>query len=246
MSLNQCAEYLGPFVTKPAPVTKKDQIVEALRELISAGDLPRGARIQQDDLAVHFSVSTTPVREALRQLEAEGLVISEPHRGVRVASVDLAELEGVYILRRLVEPYAICRASLLMSRLDFQNCRAILDDMKSAAEREEHALVRSTNHEFHFTIYERSGVPALTRLIRQLWTSYPWDVLQVIPSRPAKSIEEHTALLDAMSEGDLVRIRTAAERHIYESYLAVVKHTQLSQSSDFSTGADPFLLGNGT
>jgi DNA-binding GntR family transcriptional regulator len=220
--------------------TKKDQIVTALRDLIATGEIPRGARMQQDELALHFSVSTTPVREALRQLEAEGLVVSEPHRGVRVASVDLGELEGIYILRRLVEPYAMCRASVLMSRLDLQHAEALLVEMEAASKRHEHDKVRTANHDFHFLIYERTGVPSLVKLIRQLWASYPWDILQVVRSRPPRSLSEHAEILAALSSGDLPRIREAAEAHIHTAYVAVVEHLTHELLKD-----DPYDLGAG-
>lgn len=67
----------------------RDRIVGDLRRRIMSGEFPRGSRMPQDELARHFDASITPVREALRLLEAEGLLVSEPHRGVRVAGVDL-------------------------------------------------------------------------------------------------------------------------------------------------------------
>src|SRR5579862_9894898 len=85
--------------------TKKDRLVQELRHLILYGDLERGTRIRQDELAARFDTSITPVREALRQLEAEGLLESEPHRGVRVTVPDIAEIKGTYVARRLLEPY---------------------------------------------------------------------------------------------------------------------------------------------
>src|SRR5690554_4237286 len=91
----------GAVQPEPAPGTKLDQIVDSLRRMILSGEVERGARLRQDALAEQFSSSITPVREALRVLESEGLVVAEPHRGVRVAAVDPTRVETIYILRRL-------------------------------------------------------------------------------------------------------------------------------------------------
>ena len=84
--------------------TKRDQIVDELRRRILSGELARGERMPQDELARQFGASITPVREAMRQLEAEGLLVSEPHRGVRVAGVDVDEVTATYVVRRLDSP----------------------------------------------------------------------------------------------------------------------------------------------
>lgn len=83
--------------------------------MIAEGELARGSRIRQDVIAARFKTSITPVREALRLLEAEGMLVSEPHRGVRVADADYERVKTVYLLRRLVEPYAMRRAARRLS-----------------------------------------------------------------------------------------------------------------------------------
>ena len=83
-------------------LTKKDGILEELRALIASGEIARGSRIRQNELATRFASSVTPVREALRQLQVEGVIDGEPYRGARVAEADLDSIKGVYIARRLV------------------------------------------------------------------------------------------------------------------------------------------------
>ena len=82
-------------------------------------------RLQQDEVAARFQVSITPVREALRQLEVDGLVISEPHRGVIVRPFDMDDIKAAYVMRRLIEPYAFARASRRLSRLDVGQLAAL-------------------------------------------------------------------------------------------------------------------------
>src|SRR5262245_9077955 len=86
--------------------TKKDKVVESIREAVLSGELQPGERLEQDKLAERFSVSPTPVREALRQLEAEGIVDYNPHRGVRVAEVSLSDVREIYLIRGTLEALA--------------------------------------------------------------------------------------------------------------------------------------------
>src|SRR5262245_481 len=183
--------------------TKKDRIVEELRSLIAAGSLPRGTRIQQDEIAARFETSVTPVREALQQLEAEGLVVGEPHRGVRVASTDIEEVKGVYIMRRLVEPYAFQRAARRVGRRDLEHAHELADRMIEANASDERVLVGELNREFHFLFYANTGLPPLMRRIEELWFAFPWDILQVLDDRVGASVDEHRVILAELERHDL-------------------------------------------
>lgn len=116
----------------PASVTKRDRIVAEIRRLIAEGELPRGQRLQQEELAVRFQTSITPVREALRQLEAEGLLMAQPNRGVRVADADFERVKFTYIQRRLIEPYAMRRAARHVSPRDLDQAGALVEAMQAA------------------------------------------------------------------------------------------------------------------
>src|SRR5699024_12669834 len=91
-------------------------IVIGLRRKILSRDLDRGERLRQDEVAEWFNASITPVREALRILEAEGLVTSEAHRGVRVAGVHVDRLKSLYVTRRRTATFAIARATTRIPR----------------------------------------------------------------------------------------------------------------------------------
>ena len=204
--------------------TKKDMIAEELKSLIGSGELPRGTRIQQDELAARFDTSITPVREAMRQLEAQGLLVSEPHRGVRVAEANLDEVKGVYVARRLLEPYAAQRATLRVSRRDLDRADELIRRMAKARKAKDGRGVREANREFHFLFYEHCGVPSLARLIDGLWLSYPWDVLGVVSGRIDRSIEEHRAIVDAVRAGNVGRVESVFAEHIRTSFLSLCEH----------------------
>lgn len=204
--------------------TKRDIIAAQLRQLISSGEIPRGSRMRQVELAERFQTSITPVREALRLLEAEGILEGEPRRGVRVASVDLRELKKTYILRRLLEPYVMMRAGRRVSARDLQRARELLCEMQSGYGQNDDATVRAANYDFHFLFIDLCGIPQLAREIESLWNNYPWDILTVLRDRVPHSISEHADIISAMESGDLKAIAHTTELHLVESYFGIVQH----------------------
>jgi DNA-binding GntR family transcriptional regulator len=211
-------------VSLDASTTKRDLIVAELRAMIASGQIARGDRIRQSEIAVRFDTSTTPVREAMRQLEAEGLLVSSPHRGVRVTSADLIEVKGVYVARRLVEPYAMQRAVSRVSRRDLARAAELLEQMAEARSAHAGARVGDANREFHFLFYDRCGNLGLRNVIDNLWLGFPWDILQVLEHRRDESIEEHERMLACVTEQDVDGVKRATEEHLLHSYLALAKH----------------------
>jgi DNA-binding GntR family transcriptional regulator len=204
--------------------TKRDRIAHELRSMIESGQLARGARVQQDELAARFNTSITPVREAMRELEAEGLLVSEPHRGVRVSEVDVEDVEGVYVARRLLEPFAAALATENLSRRDLASAEALIDAMETADREHDSRGLWVANRDFHFLIYEACGIPRLVSQIDSLWLVFPWDVLEVLGGRSERSLEEHRTMLAALREGDAAAVSAACELHLRNSFHALVKH----------------------
>jgi DNA-binding GntR family transcriptional regulator len=216
-------------VAEHTRLTKTDRIVAELRTLIANGEIARGERIQQDRLAKRFDTSITPVREAIKRLEAEGLLVTEPHRGVRVSSADLEQIKGVYVARRLIEPYAAQRAALRVSRQDLRHAQDLVVRMGDQGED-----LPEINRRFHFLFYERCGIPALTTLLHTLWRSYPWDILQVLEVRRAQAVREHRAMVDAVANADFDLIEETFGANLARSYLAIITHLT------GEAGEDPF------
>jgi DNA-binding GntR family transcriptional regulator len=212
--------------------TKKDLIVEELRTLIATGELARGSRLHQDEFARLFNTSITPVREAMRQLEAEGVLVSEPHRGVRVALADLEEVKGVYVARRMLESHAARRASLRVSRRDLTEAAELTDAMEGARQAGDSSAVLEANQRFHFLFHERCGNASLCELIRALWHAFPWDVLQVLEHRVGDSVAEHREIIVAMERGDTDAVGTLMELHLRNGYLALARHMTGSDVED--------------
>jgi DNA-binding GntR family transcriptional regulator len=206
--------------TMPAssPTTKRDQIVSDLRRLILSGELSRGTRLPQDELARRFQSSITPVREALRALEAESLVVAEPHRGVRVAGVDFERVKATYIVRRLTESFAMRRAAIRLSPHDLRQAEQLMNELNAATREGKPAEVRELNRKFHFFFYERCGIPSLVAEIDTLWRAFPWDLLLGSAEPSHVSETEHQDILDAVRAGDAERAGAALEAHLARSF----------------------------
>jgi DNA-binding GntR family transcriptional regulator len=217
--------------------TKKDYAVERIRELIFAGELHSGERLLQAKLAQRLGLGLTPVREALLQLQAEGLVDGRAHMGVTVSSADIGSVSGIYIVRRLLETYAAARAAPQLSGLALVEARGWLRELEDANRRGDPRGVRRANNEFHFTLYGHCGVPEVVELILGLWARFPWDVLSVVPGRIQQSRREHRAILSGMVSRDPEATAKAVETHLVNSYSTVA--TYLNGGSET---VDPFLL----
>jgi DNA-binding GntR family transcriptional regulator len=186
-----------------------------------------------------FNTSITPVREALVLLEAEGLLVGEPNRGVSVADADFNAIKAVYIQRMLLEPYAMRRATRRISNRDLDRAEDLLNRMSSSQRSAEVISVPELNRQFHFLFYNTCGNDALSSQIEQLWQRWPWDLLSVISERPEASHREHAEMIEAVRSGDVSRVAQATEQHLRASYISLGLHlTGVSPADVFDLDVD--------
>lgn len=214
--------------------TKRDVIVLGLRRKILSRELDRGQRLRQDQVAEWFSASITPVREALRILEAEGLITSEAHRGVRVAGVDVDRLKALYVTRRLTETFAIARATTRISRHELRQAEHLLEDLDRASADGDSFARNTLNEQFHFFFYDRCGLPALRDDIATRWRAFPWDLTLDSSERVGQVRVEHQAIVDAVREVDPDAAAHHLSEHITNGFL------RLAESTTGETVSDPF------
>jgi DNA-binding GntR family transcriptional regulator len=194
--------------------SKKDLVVDVIREAILSGELEPGERLLQDDLAERLQVSSTPVREALRQLESEGILQSSPNRGVRVAEVNWQSVREIYVIRAELEALATRLAVPRLTPHDLALLRGLQAQIESLIRRNALKELRRLNYELHLTIYQAAGMPELLRIIRSLWTKFPWDTLHVLPNRAFMSADEHAHLIEALAAGEAERAADLMREHI--------------------------------
>ena len=144
-----------------------DQVYAVLRERIDSGEIERGSRLHQTDLAAELGISSTPVREALRRLAAEGLVDLYANRGARVATATDEQLRSSYETRLVVEPGAARVAAQRQLPDALAALRAALrDEVKAGPSPAAHF---KANRDFHLAIVRGTGNPQLVKFMEHVW-----------------------------------------------------------------------------
>lgn len=190
--------------------SKSDIVCAMLRESIISGELPAAEPLRQRDLAARFGVSQTPVREALRRLESEGVVVNDPHRGATVAESRNGIVEDNSQIRAVLEPLGARLAAQAITQEQLAVLRRLNDEITSLEDGD--ARYGVLNREFHFTIYESAASPTLLTMMRLLWLAMP-DGPKVTRSH-GESARQHAELIDALSKGDGELAAEITQRHI--------------------------------
>lgn len=198
--------------------TKQQALERFLREEIARGRIKPGTRLKQQELARQFGMSPTPVRETLRRLEGDGLVLYAPNRGIRVAQVDGPEVEEIYLMRMALESLAVRSAATRLTADDLSTLSHLQDRMDCATAGGRLKTLRNLNYDFHMAIYSRAGYHRLFQFIQALWGLFPWDTLQVIPGRAEVSMREHHAILRRLRKRNGPAAAGLMQTHIARSF----------------------------
>lgn len=204
--------------------TKEGQVAEFLRERIISGYFARGQKLKQAEIAQMLDLSITPVREALKLLEAQGYVVGSSHRGAVVAPFQLGEAEELYELRRVIETRLTRAAARVMGPADIQALEDLNGEILAAAERGDNDAARRANFRFHFRLYEAARRPQALHFVRILWAKYPFDLLTVMPRRQFAVADEHRGILDALHAGDVAGVTRAMGAHIDSGWRSFCRH----------------------
>jgi DNA-binding GntR family transcriptional regulator len=145
--------------------------LERLREAIIMGELTAGTPLRLEDLARTLGMSISPIREAVRQLEALGLAEHVPHHGAKVMGLDVEELRELFSIRLALESMAVRRAAELFEPSDATSARERLHAYDDARRRGDIRQAVRSHGAFHFALYEAARSAWLVRLIRPAWDS---------------------------------------------------------------------------
>ena len=191
--------------------SKTEIVCAILRELIIGGELSPSEPLRQRELAQRFGVSQTPVREALRTLQFEGLVLNDPHKGATVAGSRGGSVEDNAQIRAALEPLGARLAARVINQTQLASLERINDEMMQLDERD--PRYPTLNREFHFTIYESAESPVLLSMMRLLWQSMPTAGPKVRRSQ-REATEQHSQLIQALSSGDAEVAAAITYEHI--------------------------------
>jgi DNA-binding GntR family transcriptional regulator len=194
----------------PGYVSKTDMVAALIRQLIITGELPAGDQLRQRDLAQRFHVSQTPIREALRRLESEGLVIGDTHRGFTVVEPDDGPVEENFQIRAALESLAASLAARKIGPDGIGKLRDLNDQMRALAD--DDPRYTDLNREFHFMVYEHAGSPLLLSLMRLLWAALHGG--PTVTRTYAESAHQHDEIIDALSAGDAAVAAAKTHQHI--------------------------------
>jgi DNA-binding GntR family transcriptional regulator len=194
-------------------LTKTAAAFQALRSGIETGRLRPGERLRISSLISGLGMSPTPIREALRLLQAEGLVAHEPHRGMVVRLYVSEEVDELYNLRILLEPAATERAVERATPSEMKEIKRIHRRLMSAVNSPSATDSAQLNATWHRAIYSASGSQYLIQFIMRLWAAMPVEAVW-LSSHGRMSIDEHQAVMDAIERHDPKAAAAAMKRHI--------------------------------
>jgi DNA-binding GntR family transcriptional regulator len=189
---------------------------DAIRRKIFDGRLKDGEPLRQDLLAAEFGISRTPVREALVQLEAEGLVKIEPHKGAVVAGASITGIEETFELRELLETRLLALSAPRLTPEDFAQIDAILKEYSAELRNQNVMRWGELNTILHSRLYSRAGRPQIQAIVdKLLLASDRYTRMQLLHTHGLEQAErEHAEIVRLCREGKIAEAEAALARHI--------------------------------
>ncbi|MEU5879099.1 GntR family transcriptional regulator [Spirillospora sp. NPDC047279] len=205
---------------EPVPRRSTVEIVyDELRSAILYGSLAPGDQLGEAELAARLGISRGPLREAMQRLVQEGLLLSEPHRGLFVITLDEGDVEDVYMTRLAIERAACV---LLMQRNRGEAVMQLteaLQQLMDAARERDRVKMSDADQAFHEVLVRSSGSPRLERMAQTLLveTRMCLNALQAKYPEPEELVDEHQRLVDAIADGEEERLLRLIEEHMTDS-----------------------------
>ena len=205
----------------------RDVVFENLREAIVEGKLKPGQRLMEVQLAEQLGVSRTPVREAIRKLELEGLVVMIPRKGAYVANMSLKDIIDVLEIRASLEGLAASLASERITGDDIKTLESIIEEFENNIDESNVEALLKKDVEFHECIFKATNNKKLHQLINSLWEQvYRFRVTYISDYESTVNIVgEHKMILDAIKKGDNELAKKYAMEHIQKAENFMIEST---------------------
>ncbi|MDG4823144.1 GntR family transcriptional regulator [Asanoa sp. WMMD1127] len=202
--------------------TAHQMVRDSLRRAILDGTLPAGSRLVQADIAARLRVSTTPVREALRDLASEGLIRLDAHRGAVVRETSVHEVREIYLIRRLLEPEAVRQAALSLTPETLAALERLQTDLDATRDP---ARWIALNREFHRLLNSAGGLHRLAEILNHLDDNVAVYVNMALRATEADHLDTtnryHHQLLEACRDGDGDSAAKLAVDHLHQTLQTV-------------------------
>lgn len=211
-----------------AALLAKGRVTDALREAILAGKLKPGSRVRQEELAEEFGISRIPVREALHQLESEGLVMLVPNSGAWISKLDRAECIEIYKIRERLEPLALQESAARLSNDALARIEDLADRIEASSDADEFLRL---DREFHLASYDGAEMPQLTQMIHKFWNSTQ-QYRRAFTAAAGRSgmqmvYHEHRLIVEALKRRDGEQASLILYGHIRRTRLALESHPEI-------------------
>ncbi len=206
----------------------RDVVFKTLREAILKGNLAPGERLMEIQLANQLGVSRTPIREAIRKLELEGLVIMIPRRGAEVARITEKDLRDVLEVRASLEELAIGLACERITDEEIGELRRALENFREVLRKGDVTKIAESDVDFHDIIFSATQNARLIQIVnnlREQMYRYRLEYLKDYTTHD-RLYKEHQQITDAVSDRDKERARKLIVEHIYHQELTVIKNIQ--------------------
>lgn len=204
------------------------RVTDALREAILTGRLAPGSRVRQEELAEEFGISRIPVREALRRLESEGLVMLVPNSGAWVSKLDRAECIEIYKIRERVEPLALAESCPNLSEETLDRLEELSRQIERAADTDEFLQL---DRQFHLLSYQGARMPHLQQMIYKFWNTTQQYRRAFTAKAESSSMQavyyEHFLIVEALRRRDGEQAGRVLEGHIRRTRLKLQEHDEV-------------------
>jgi DNA-binding GntR family transcriptional regulator len=211
-------------------------VARRLRDAIVGGEYAPGDRLRQEEIASEMGISRVPVREALRQLETEGLVILAPHAGARVAQLDGSELDELYAIRIALEPMVIAESAKGLDAEQLAHLRALVLEIEESVATPERWL--DLDRRFHVDSFAGAAMPQARELAEGFWNRTQHyrraHVLGLSPGDLEVVHLEHRLILDALQRGNGEDAASALRTHLRRTREALHGRAGLFEESEGS------------
>lgn len=204
----------------------RDVVFNTLRQAILKGELEPGERLMEIQLAERLGVSRTPIREAIRKLELEGLVLMIPRKGAEVAKISARSLRDVLEVRRALEELAIELACQRMSEEEVGNLQKAQEDFKNAIAEGDAMKIAETDEHYHDVIYEGTQNAKLIQMLNNLREQMYRYRLEYIKDEDKRKILvlEHEKILKTVRERKVAEAKEAVREHIDNQEITVARN----------------------
>ncbi len=199
---------------------KTDYVIEHLRTSIILGHIQPGESITEKQIREALKVSSSPVREALNQLEAEGLLTRSPHVGTRVAEVFVEDAAELYAIQGMLQSVAVQFAIRKLTEREVGEAEALNQQIKQllTARKRNINAIKLLNYKFHMIVCGAVAYPWLTRLVSALWVRLPKQTIWELPREGEAAVRFHAQIIEAIRKKDAVQAGSLMKAHLQRSH----------------------------